>query len=42
MGRKINNIKLFVNDNKKSLEVAKTIEMELKKNNFNIVNDIWI
>ena len=30
MGRKINNVKLFVNDNEKSMIVAKDLEMELK------------
>lgn len=37
MGRKINNIKLFVNDNKKSKNVAKELEQELLKYNFKLV-----
>jgi len=39
MGRKINNVKLFVNDNEKSMIVAKDLEMELKKYNFNVVDE---
>ena len=38
MGRRINNIKLFVNDNDKSKLVAKDLEMELRKYGFNIVD----
>jgi len=38
MGRKINNIKLFINDNDKSRLVAKDLELELKKYGFNIVD----
>ena len=36
--RKINKIKLFINDNEKSRVVAKDLEMELKKYGFKIVN----
>ncbi len=36
--RKIDKIKLFVNDNELSQIVAKDLEIELKKYNFNIVN----
>ena len=36
--RKINQVKLFVNDDKKSKDVAKKIEKELIKNNF-IISD---
>lgn len=36
--RKINNVNLFINDNEKSEIVAKDLELELKKYNFNIVN----
>lgn len=38
MGRKINKIKLFVNDNEKSIIVAKDLELELNKYGFKIVN----
>lgn len=38
MGRKINKIKLFVNDNEKSVIVAKDLEIELKKYGF-IIDD---
>ncbi len=38
MGRRINKIKLFVNDNEKSSIVAKDLELELKKYNFEIVD----
>ena len=36
--RKINRVKLFVNDNEKSVIVAKDLELELKKYGFKIVN----
>ena len=36
--RKINRVKLFVNDNEKSVLVAKDLELELKKYGFKIVN----
>ena len=36
--RKINKVKLFVNDNEKSVIVAKDLEMELMKYGFKIVN----
>lgn len=36
--RKINKVKLFVNDNELSQIVAKDLELELKKYNFSIVN----
>lgn len=39
MGRRINNVKLFVNDNDKSKLVAKDLEIELKKYDFNIVDE---
>ena len=39
MERKINRIKLFPNDNNKSLLVTKELESELKKYNFQIVED---
>ena len=39
MGRKINSVKLFVNNNEKSVIVAKDLEMELKKYNFDIVDE---
>lgn len=38
MGRRINKVKLFVNDNDKSVIVAKDLELELKKYGFKIVN----
>lgn len=38
MERRINKIKLFINDNEKSILVAKDLELELKKYNFEIVN----
>lgn len=38
MGRGINKVKLFVNDNEQSQIVAKDLEIELKKYGFNIVN----
>ena len=38
MGRKINKVKLFVNKNEKSVIVAKDLEMELKKYNFEVVD----
>ena len=38
MGRRINKIKLFVNDNEKSVIVAKDLELELLKYGFKIVN----
>lgn len=38
MGRKINKVKLFVNDNEKSQIVAKDLELELVKYGFKIVN----
>ena len=38
MGRRINNVKLFVNDNDKSKLVAKDLELELQKYDFNIVD----
>ena len=39
MGRKINKIKLFINDNEKSTIVAKDLEMELLKYGFEIDNN---
>ena len=39
MGRKINKIKLFINDNEKSTIVAKDLEMELLKYGFEIVDE---
>ena len=36
--RSINKIKLFINDNEKSVIVAKDLELELKKYGFKIVN----
>ena len=39
MGRKINKIKLFVNDNEKSRIVAKDLELELLKYNFELVDN---
>ena len=39
MERRINRIKLFPNNNEKSLNVAKELEKELKKYNFTITND---
>jgi len=38
MGRRINKVKLFVNDNEKSQIVAKDLELELSKYGFKIVN----
>ncbi len=38
MKRKINKIKLFVNDNEKSIVVAKDLELELKKYGFEVVD----
>lgn len=38
MGRRINKVKLFVNDNEKSQIVAKDLELELIKYGFKIVN----
>ncbi len=38
MGRRINKVKLFVNDNEKSKIVAKDLELELIKYGFKIVN----
>lgn len=38
MGRRINKIKLFVNDNEQSVIVAKDLELELIKYGFKIVN----
>ena len=38
MGRRINKVKLFVNENEKSLKVAKELEIELKDFNFSIVD----
>lgn len=38
MGRRINKVKLFVNDNEKSVIVAKDLELELIKYGFKIVN----
>ena len=37
MERKINKVKLFINDNEKSQLVAKDLEIELKKYDFKIV-----
>ena len=37
MGRRINRVKLFVNDNEKSNIVAKDLELELVKYGFKIV-----
>lgn len=39
MKRKINNIKLFINHDDKSQKVAEKLSIELKKNQFNIVNN---
>lgn len=38
MGRKVNKIKIFVNDNEKSVIVAKDLELQLIKYDFKIVN----
>ena len=38
MGRRINKVKLFVNDNEKSNIVAKDLELELLKYGFKVVN----
>ena len=38
MGRRINKVKLFVNDNEQSIIVAKDLELELLKYGFKIVN----
>ena len=39
MSRRINKIKLFVNQNEKSEIVAKDLEMELKKYDFELVDE---
>lgn len=39
MKRKINKVKLFINKDKKSITVGKDLEKELKKYNFEIVNE---
>jgi hypothetical protein len=39
MGRRINRIKLFVNDNEKSRIVAKDLELELIKYDFEVANN---
>lgn len=39
MDRRINKVKLFVNDNDKSRKVAKDLELELKKYNFDLVDN---
>lgn len=38
MGRRVNKVKLFVNDNEQSIIVAKDLELELLKYGFKIVN----
>lgn len=38
MGRKVNKIKMFVNDNEKSVIVAKDLELQLIKYGFKIVS----